>query len=287
MILPAMILAKSVMTSIHFSKPFQEYSMSADYGYMHEFLMRHMHLMHNPVGMTFIFTEEKRQKMVEQHEFHAPVKQLTLCQAELGARMEGLNILLPEKNLWCRTARVGFRLLEHGDLDRKSHKKFCESEEQVEYFIASKPRLPRAPLAIAMLPLSNCLQQPDIVHFCCDNMQAYHLINDWMAVTGTHPFRPYMCINSSLCGGSAYAFANQTANLTLACAGSYNSGKMERGEINVFIPGVHVDALFARLENRVKTLGGASLTRLGDPFPGVEVCQNCPVIIFKKLENNR
>ncbi len=258
--------------------------MDENFKYMHDVFMRQLRLMHNPVGMTFVFDEDTRQKFLARHDFYAPVKQLTLCQAELGARMEGLNILLPEKNLWCRAARVGFRLQEADAIDLKAHQKFCQLPEQAENFIVTKPRLPRAPLAIAMLPLGNCLEQPDVVHFCCDNMQAYHLINDWIAVTGVHPFRPNMCINSSVCGGSVYCFAEQSANLTLACAGSYNSGKMERGEINVFIPGAHIQPLFDRLESRVKTHGGASITKVGDPFPGIDVCQNCPLIIFKKLE---
>ena len=70
--------------------------------------------------------------------------------------------------------------------------------------------------------------------------------------------------------------------MTLACAGSYNSGKMERGEINVMIPGAHLEGMVSRMKERVEKTGGISLTRQGQPFPGADICQNCPVIVFKK-----
>ena len=127
--------------------------------------------------------------------------------------------------------------------------------------------------------------RPDVVHFCCDNMQAYHLLDDWMAVCDVHPFRPSLCVNSAVCGGTTFCFLQQQANLTLACGGSYNSGKMERGEINVMIPGKDIEAVVHRMEERVKKTGGVSLTRKGHPFPGADICLNCPVIVFKKKDN--
>jgi len=69
-----------------------------------------------------------------------------------------------------------------------------------------------------------------------------------------------------------------------ACGGTYNSGKMERGEINVTIPGEHMEATIQRLLDRINNLGSASLTRPGDPFPGADVCKNCPMIVFRKIK---
>ena len=115
-------------------------------------------------------------------------------------------------------------------------------------------------------------------------MQAYHILNDWMAVRNVHPLRPVLCVNSAICGGSVFSFVEAQANLTLACAGSYNSGKMERGEINVMVPGGHIRDVAERMAARVAEKGGISLTREGRPFPGPDICQNCPLIAFRKAE---
>ena len=37
-----------------------------------------------------------------------------------------------------------------------------------------------------------------------------------------------------------------------------------------------------RLLRRKADKGGASITRVGDPFPGGDICKNCPLISFKK-----
>lgn len=80
--------------------------------------------------------------------------------------------------------------------------------------------------------------------------------------------------------GAVLTMTTRQANMTLACAGRYNSGKMERGESNVMIPGEHVGDMVRRMERRVADTGGVSLTRNGHPFPGADICQNCPLIVF-------
>lgn len=251
---------------------------------MQDFLMKELRLMHYPVGLTFHYIHDELVTLRQKNEFHVPVRPLTLCQAELGARMEGLNILLDMDKLWCRSARIGFGLQTADDKDKELHTKFCESPSQVDYFLKTKPHLPEGvpPIALSLMPLGNCCDTPDVVHFCCDNMQAYHLLNDWMATQNVHPLRPNLCVNSSVCGGTVFTVNEQQANLTLACAGSYNSGKMERGEINVMIPGGHLAAMIDRMKRRIDSTGGISLTRPGHPFPGADICQNCPLILFKK-----
>ena len=254
------------------------------FGGMHDFLMRELRLMHVPVGITFLYAEEQIEACRNRYRFYRPIRPVTFCQAELGARMEGLNILLDMGRLWCRSARIGFGLQNPEPADIALHRKFCESEEQTVRVLDSKPRLRTAPpLAAVLVPLGNCLDTPDVVHFCCDNMQAYHLLNDWMAVEDVHPLRPNMCVNSSLCGGTVFTMLEQQANLTLACAGSYNSGKMERGEVNVMIPGQYIEGMVHRMKCRVADKGGVSLTREGHPFPGADICQNCPLIMFKPV----
>jgi hypothetical protein len=47
------------------------------------------------------------------------------------------------------------------------------------------------------------------------------------------------------------------------------------------IPGAHIGAVVERLVSRQIAAGGSSITRPGDPFPGADVCKNCPLIAFK------
>jgi len=165
----------------------------------------------------------------------------------------------------------------------KSHLKYCADADQAKRVLEAKPRLPEGKLlAVAVGPLAQAVGTPDVVHFYCDNMQAYHIVGDWMATQGKERFRPSMSVNSAACAGNVFAFNEGQANLFLACSGSYNAGKTERGEINVSIPGGHMDALVARLSKRVADKGGAAITRLGDGFPGADICKNCPLIVFKK-----
>jgi len=52
----------------------------------------------------------------------------------------------------------------------------------------------------------------------------------------------------------------------------------------VAIPGADIGLVVARLMERKAATGGASLTRSGQPFPGADICKNCPLIVFKKGE---
>ncbi len=257
---------------------------SSDFTLMHDFLMRSLRLMHEPVGITFIFDEESLGTIQRRGGYCEPVRPLTFCQAELGARMEGRTVLLDMKKLWCLDARCSFGVDEISDRVVNDLLRFGTDKEQVRAFVESKPRMEKAPLAVLMQPLRSCTVQPDVVHFCCDNMQAYHLVDDWMAVSNIHPFRPSLSMNSAVCGGTAFSFIHGQANMTLACAGSYNSGKMERGEVNVMIPGSYMHAVVRRMASRVEETGGVSLTRSGHPFPGADICQNCPLIVFREKE---
>jgi len=137
---------------------------------------------------------------------------------------------------------------------------------------------------VIVAPLAEALDTPHVVHFYCDTMQAYHLSVDWMAATDVHPLRTSMTMNSAACGGNVRAYLDNAMNIFLACSGSYNAGKTERGEINVAIPGDQLPLVLERLTRRRHDTGGASLTRPGHPFPGADICKNCPLIVFKKGE---
>jgi len=116
------------------------------------------------------------------------------------------------------------------------------------------------------------------------NLQAYHLAVDWMAVSGIHPMRANITINSSACGGNVYVHTSKLANMLPACSGSYNAGKTERGEINFILPGEHLQAVAARILQRKEKYGSSSITRPGDGFPGADICKNCPLILFRKAQ---
>lgn len=256
---------------------------TTDFVQMQEQLMRELRLMHYPVAIKYFFDQAELDAFRKDYPHYAPVKPLTFCQAEIGARMEGIAVLLEKDKLGCTNAQFvfGWKGLDEGEV--KSHIKYCTDMEQSKRVVEGKPRLPEGKLlAVAVSPLAQAVGTPDVVHFYCDNMQAYHLLGDWMATQDVHPFRPSMSVNSAACGGCVFAFNENQANLFLACSGSYNSGKTERGEINVAIPGGHMASLVARLMGRVSDKGGAAITRLGEPFPGADICKNCPLIVFKK-----
>ena len=149
----------------------------------------------------------------------------------------------------------------------------------------SKPRLPEGTLkAIAVSPLADTYFPPDTVHFYCDNMQAYHLAVDYMAAMDVHPLRTNITMNSSACAGNVYTYLEQTANVCTACSGSYNSGKTERGELNFFVPGAHLEPLVQRLVTRINEHGTGAITRTGENFPGAAICKNCNMIVYKRGE---
>lgn len=254
-----------------------------DFAQMQDFLMRELRLMHYPVAIKYFLEEAELSAFRAKAPHYSPVKPLTFCQAEIGARMEGITVLMERDKLGCTNAQYvfGWKGLDEGEV--KSHLKYCADMDQAKRVVEAKPRLPEGKLlAVAVSPLAQAVGMPDVVHFYCDNMQAYHLLGDWMATRDVKCFRPSMSVNSAACAGNVFAFNNAQANLFLACSGSYNSGKTERGEINVAIPGEHMQALVLRLGDRVHDKGGASITRLGHPFPGADVCKNCPLIVFKK-----
>jgi len=254
-----------------------------DFSKMQEILMRELRLMHYPVAIKYFFDPAELACFRAEHPHYSPVKPLTFCQAEIGARMEGITVLVEREKLGCTNAQYvfGWKGLDEGEV--KSHLKYCADADQARRVVEAKPRLPEGTLlAVSVAPLAQAKGTPDVVHFYCDNMQAYHLLGDWMATQNVDCFRPSMSVNSAACAGNVFAFQTGQANLFLACSGSYNSGKTERGEINVAIPGAQMAALVERLTTRVREHGGAAITRLGESFPGADICKNCPLINFKK-----
>lgn len=257
--------------------------MFENYKQIEELFMRQLKLYHNPVAVTWLFSDEEVQKFKWENDYATPVKPLTFCQWEIAARMENTTVLATVDKLGCTNAQVSFGWRDIDEREIKSQAKYCNDLEQAERFLRSKPAMERGSLkAIAVGPLGSARQRPDVVHFCCDNLQAYTLACDYMAATDTHPLRPQLMMSSAACGGSVFCWQENTFNYSTACSGSYNAGKTERGECYVFIPGNKIEAVAARLQSRVEKHGAASIATPGDPFPGRDVCKNCPLIIFKK-----
>lgn len=252
---------------------------------MEKILMEQLRLYHHPVAVTWLFSDEEVEEWRRAGSHMEPVKPLTFCQWELAARMQNRSVLGTLDKLGCSSARISFGWQDIDEEEISAHLKYCVDREQAERFLRSKPRLPQNSLkGLAVSPLGQAVQQPHVVHFYCDNMQSYHLAVDYMAATDTHPLRPQVCMSSGACGGAVFSWQEKKFNMGPACSGSYNAGKTERGEVNVFIPGEHIGLIAERIARRVEATGGSALTRAGDSFPGGDICKNCPLIIFKKSD---
>ena len=259
--------------------------MAISYQEMEKILRDELRLYHYPIAITWLFTDAEVEAFKKQIPHVSSVKPLTYCQWEVAVRMQGKTVLGTPESLGCSNAAVTFGWKEIDANEIKSQLKYCLNLDQAEQFLRSKPASPMGKIkAIAMGPLGQAVLPPHVIHFYCDTMQAYHLSVDYMAATNTHPLRPQLTMSSAACGGTLYCWQEQTFNMCPACSGSYNAGKTERGEINIFIPGAHIEATVARLLQRMDKSGGSSITRPGDPFPGGDICKNCPLIVFKKDE---
>lgn len=257
--------------------------MSMTYREMEKVLMDELRLYHHPIAVTWLFTDEEVAEFKKKTpNVQVPIKPLTYCQWEIAARMQGKTILGTPETLGCSNAKVSFGWKEIDEKEIKSQSKYCVDLAQAERFLRSKSALAMHEIkAIAVGPLGDAVVPPHVIHFYCDNMQSYHLAIDYMAAMDVHPLRPQVTMSSSACGGTVFTWQEKTMNICPACSGSYNAGKTERGEVNVFLPAEHLEPMVKRLLQRIEKCGGAAITRPGDPFPGGDICKNCPLIIFK------
>lgn len=254
-----------------------------NYQEMEKILMTELRLYHHPIAITWLFNDDEVENFKRTTPHVRPVKPLTFCQWELSARMQGKTVLGFKEDLGCSNSQVSFGWKAIDEKEIKSQLKYCVDLAQAERFLRSKPSMPPDSLkAVAVGPLGKAVVKPHVVHFYCDNMQSYHLAIDYMAATDQHPLRPSLTMSSAACGGAVFSWQEKTFNLCPACSGSYNAGKTERGEVNAFIPGDHIEATIDRLLQRIAKSGSSSISRPGDPFPGADICKNCPLIIFKE-----
>lgn len=260
--------------------------MAMTYREMEKILMDELRLYHHPIAVTWLFTDEDVADFKEKTPHAEAVKPLTFCQWEIAARMQAKTVVGTPESLGCPAAKVTFGWKEIDEKDIKAQLKCCVDLAQAERFVRSKPALALNEVkAVAVGPLGKAVVPPHVIHFYCDNMQSYHLAIDYMAATDQHPLRPQVSASSSACGGSVFSWQAKTMNMCPACSGSYNAGKTERGELNVMLPAVHLEPMVKRLLQRIDETGGPAITRPGDPFPGADICKNCPLIIFKDSAN--
>lgn len=259
-----------------------------DCAFMERTLMEELRLYHHPVGVTLLFSDEEVAAYRDAHPgWCLPVRPMTFCQWEVAARMQGRTVIGTVDKLFCTNAQVSFGWRDIDDNEVKSQLKYCRSEAQARRFLAAKPRMKRNSVkAVAVSPLSACTDVPHVVHILADSMQAYHLAVDYMAAMDIHPLPTQILMSSSSCGGTVACWQSGLMNYTTPCSGSYNSGKMERGESSVLIPGRQIRAVVARLMERVAARGSSAVTSPGDFYPGADICKNCPLIHFKKGESS-
>ena len=256
------------------------------YEEMQTLLMRELRLYHYPIAVRFFFDPKEVETFLKSGaDIESPLKPLTFCQWEIAARMQGKIVYGERRDLSCHNARYCFGWKELDETEIESHTKYTRSSDQSESFLGSKPRLPEGLQGVAVAPLAKAgvLGRADTVHFYCDPMQAYHLAVDYMAATNTHPLQSSIMMNSSACGGNVWTHLNQKFNLLPACSGSYSAGKTERSEVNVILPGAQIGDVCLRLQERIDRQGSSSLIRPGDGFPGADICKNCPLIAFRRL----
>lgn len=58
--------------------------------------MRELRLMHYPIAVKYFFDKKELEDFKRDQPHYAPLKALTFCQAEVGARMEGLHRALEQ-----------------------------------------------------------------------------------------------------------------------------------------------------------------------------------------------
>ena len=92
---------------------------------LQETLMRELRLMHAPVAIKYFFDQDKLDSFKKDQPHYSPIKPLTFCQSEVGARMEGITVLVERENLGCTNASFVFGWKDMDESEVKSHLKYC------------------------------------------------------------------------------------------------------------------------------------------------------------------
>ncbi|MBM7855266.1 uncharacterized protein (DUF169 family) [Desulfohalotomaculum tongense] len=250
---------------------------------MHKAFAALYKLEYNPVAVKFFFDQEEYDNFVPEK---VPGPKMTFCQIALTSRMDDYIIKAGEDKLLCGNARTVFGFRQPSDEEVEGHVKYTNDWDLAKECLMSKPRLPHGELKGFMTaPLYKTPVDPDVVFFVVNPFQAYHILNDYIGGCKVSEVNSTHTINSAVCGGSVRCYDQQTAGMNTMCAGSFTSGKTEKGEVNVFIPGTQIEKVARQLVSRSLRYGAASMLGPGgQEYPGVDVCKKCPMIRFKDYE---
>lgn len=240
-------------------------------------------LEYNPVAIKYIFDQEEFDSFPVEK---VPGPKMTFCQALLASRMDDFTLKMAEDKLLCDNAKTCFGFRAPSDEEAQDHVKYTNDLELAKQCLDAKAKLPVGELkGIVTAPLYKANFQPDVVFFIVDVFQAYHILNDYIGGTKVPTVTSTHTVNSAVCGGTVDCYINHRASMKTMCAGSYTSGKTEKGEINVFIPGDQIEAVGRQLLTRTVQASGTSFIGSGDQeYPGVDVCKKCPMIRYKDYE---
>ncbi len=243
-----------------------------------EVLFRHLKLYHYPVGIRFHWQEESLDQIKVDKVCR---NRLTFCQFVAFTRMSGYSTLISPGAISCVTAADVFGLRPDKEKCLKALKKFFPQEDPAQAFYQQRPRLsPQELKGISLWPLDKLPFKADLVLLVCDNLQATHLLDDTIAVSGQASLPFAHKVNGAFCGTAVSAYKHKRVELSLACPGAYTSGKMERGELILCFPWEIFEKVIHRLQER-GTRQGASLLSGSRDYVGLDVCGNCPLMIFK------
>lgn len=238
---------------------------------------------YHPVAVKFFWDEQ------EYNDFPAekvPGAKMTLCQMALASRMNNHIVKAREDHLLCGNAKTCLGMRQASDEEVEGHVKYTADWDLARECLLAKPMLPLGKLKGFMTaPLGRTPVAPDVVFMVVNPLQAYHILNDYIGAKRVPSLQFNHTINSAVCGGMVWCYNEQKPNMNTMCAGSYTSGKTEKGEVNLFIPGGDMGALVKQLLRRTAQYGGSSM--LGSPgqeWPGLHVCKKCPMVRFKDVE---
>lgn len=250
---------------------------------MHKAMQALYKLEYNPVAVKFFFDQEEYDNFEAEK---VPGPKMTYCQVALASRCDDYITKFDADKLLCGNAKTVFGMREASEEEVDGHVKYTNNWDLAKACLEAKPMLPLGELkGVATAPLYKATFEPDVVFMITDVFQAYHILNDYIGATGKPSLVFTHTINSAVCGGTVGCYQKQTLEMKTMCAGSYTSGKTEKGEINIFIPGNHIAAFAKQLITRSAKYGAASMVGPGgQEYPGMDVCKKCPMIKFKDYE---
>lgn len=253
-----------------------------DYVGAQEVLERLLKLDYHPVAIKFFKTQEEANSYKSEKRM---VARVTFCQFTAVSRMANYVLKGSRDNILCENCLSTFGYTEPSDEEARGHMKYVMDYEKAKQVVASKPYLPLGEIDSFMTaPLAKTPVDPDIVMLVCNPLQAYHILNDYVGAFNVHPLQFNHTVSSAVCGGAVWSYLNHKPNMNTMCSGSYTSGKTEKGEVNVFIPGDQILGVAKQLVVRTEYSHGASFPYNGTEWPGLDFCKKCPMIRFKDEE---